>query len=163
MLNRLAIFAGSFSLEAACAVVENDETSPSDAVNILSNLVSKSLIYSDVSGEHVYYRMLETTRVYALEKLNENDERHEYARRHAECYQALFQRADSEWETQPTKEWLETYRRKLDNVRAALDWAFSDNGDPTIGSALTVAAVPLWTELSLMDECRRRVETALSC
>ena len=162
LLNRWAIFAGSFTLEAACALVENDETSPSDAVDILANLVSKSLVYSDVSGERVYYRLLETTRVYALEKLNANGERQKYARRHAEYYQALFQRADSEWETQPTKAWLETYRRKLDNVRAALDWAYSDKGDQTIGSVLTVAAVALWTELSLMDECRRRVETALS-
>ena len=54
------------------------------------------------------------------------------------------------------------YGRHLDNVRAALDWAFSSEGDPHIGVALTVAVVPLWEQLSLFGECRERVERALA-
>src|SRR6516162_10970355 len=54
------------------------------------------------------------------------------------------------------------YGRHLDNVRAALDWAFSPEGDPQIGVALTVAAVPLWVQLSLLGECRERAERALA-
>jgi hypothetical protein len=54
------------------------------------------------------------------------------------------------------------YARRIDNVRAALDWAFSPVGDSSIGVALTAAAVPLWVHLSLMEECRSRVEQALS-
>src|SRR5262249_6554789 len=49
-----------------------------------------------------------------------------------------------------------------DNVRAALDWAFSADGDPLIGVALTASAAPLWFQLSLVDECRSRVEQALA-
>src|SRR6202043_2526541 len=48
-----------------------------------------------------------------------------------------------------------------DNRRAALDWAFSSDGDPPIGVALTAAAVPVWMQLSLLEECPRRVEQAL--
>ena len=54
------------------------------------------------------------------------------------------------------------YRRHIDNLRAALDWAFSPSGDASLGVALTVASVPLWIQLSLMEECHGRVERALA-
>ena len=53
-------------------------------------------------------------------------------------------------------------RLKIDNLRAALDWAFSSDGDPPISVALTAVAVPVWMQLSLLEECRRRVEQALA-
>ena len=84
------------------------------------------------------------------------------ARRHAEYYLDLFERAEAEAETRPTDEWLADYGPQIDNVRAALDWAFSPAGDASIGVALTAAAVPLWMHLSLMEECRGRVERALA-
>ena len=84
------------------------------------------------------------------------------ARRHAEYYRDLFERAEAEWETPPAAEWLADYGRQIDNLRAALDWAFSPDGDASIGVALTAAAVPLWMHLSLMEECRGRVERALA-
>ena len=62
----------------------------------------------------------------------------------------------------PAVEWLARYGRQIDNVRAALDWAFSPSGDPSIGVALTVAAVPLWFQQSLLVECRDRAERALA-
>src|SRR5262249_37167504 len=83
-------------------------------------------------------------------------------KRHAEYYRALFANAEAESESRPQSEWLATYGRHLDNVRAGLDWAFSPGGDPRLGVALTVAAVPLWAQLSLLGECRERVERALA-
>jgi tetratricopeptide (TPR) repeat protein len=62
----------------------------------------------------------------------------------------------------PTAEWLAEFGRQIDNLRAALDWAFSPDGDPSISVALTAAAVPLWMQLSLIEECRGHVERALS-
>jgi hypothetical protein len=53
-------------------------------------------------------------------------------------------------------------RTPLDDLRAALDWAFAPEGDPALGVALTITAVPLWFQLSLLGECRVRVEHALS-
>jgi hypothetical protein len=76
------------------------------------------------------------------------------ARRHAEYFRDLFERAETEWETRPATEWLTAYGRQIDNVRTALDWASSPGGDTELGVALTIAAVPLWRLLSLMEECR---------
>jgi hypothetical protein len=65
-------------------------------------------------------------------------------------------------DTRPTADWLGDYGRQIDNLRAALDWAFSPSGDLEIGVALTAAAVPLWPHLSLLEERRGRVERALA-
>ena len=160
ILRRLAVFAGGFTLESASAVTRG--ALPAVVDFPVANLVARSLIAADVNGPVVYYRLLETTRVYALEKLQESGELEQFKRRHAEYYRDLFERAEAEWETRPTAEWLVAYGREIDNVRAALDWAFSPSGDAAIGVALTVASVPLWFELSLMERCRVRVERALS-
>ena len=161
-LRRLAIFAGDFNLAAASAVVADTDTAASDVVHHLANLVLKSLVVADTGGSLTRYRLLETTRAYALEKLAQNGELDAVARRHAEFYRDLFERAETEWETRPTAEWLADYGWRLDNLRAALDWAFSPGGDLSVGVALTAAAVPLWMHLSLMEECRGRVERALA-
>jgi predicted ATPase len=108
------------------------------------------------------YRLLDTMRAYGLEKLAESGEREWLARRHAEYYRDLFERAEAEWETRPAVAWPAEYAAEIDNLRAALDWAFSSDGDPPIGVALTAAAVPVWMQLSLLEECRRRVEQALA-
>src|SRR5262249_12303767 len=108
------------------------------------------------------YRLLETTRVYAIEKLAETGEVDQVARRHAQHYQAVFERAEAEWD-RPTLEWLAVYGRHIDNVRAALDWAFSPRGVGPTGIALRASAMPLWFHQSLLLECRDRVERALVC
>jgi predicted ATPase len=84
------------------------------------------------------------------------------ARRHAEYCRDLFERAEVELQTRPASEWRAAYGRRIDNLRAALDWAFSPTGDVAVGVALTIAAVPLWVQLSLVQECRARVERALA-
>ena len=160
ILRRLAVFAGGFTLESASAVTR--DALPAVVDFPVANLVARSLISADVNGPVVYYRLLETTRVYGLEKLQESGELEQFKRRHAEYYRDLFERAEAEWETRPTAEWLLAYGREIDNVRAALDWAFLPDGDTAVGIGLTTASVPLWFQLSLMDECRARVERALS-
>ncbi|HEX3524191.1 MAG TPA: hypothetical protein VHT52_19140, partial [Stellaceae bacterium] len=162
VLRRLAIFAGAFRLEAAIAVVASPELAPLQVVEGLSNLVAKSLVAAQVDGTAARYRLLDTTWAYALEKLAESGEREQLARRHAEFGRDFFERAETEWDTRPTAEWLADYAWALDNLRAALDWALSPDGDAPVGVALTAAAVPLWMHLSLLDECRTRVELALA-
>jgi predicted ATPase/DNA-binding winged helix-turn-helix (wHTH) protein len=162
VLRRLAIFAGGFTLQAAGAVVADDTLTATEIVNCMANLVAKSLVMIDASGAVRRYRLLETTRAYALEKLAEAGESDAVARRHAQRYLDLFAGAEAEAEKRPTDEWLADYVPRIDNVRAALDWAFSPGGDASIGVALTAAAVPLWTHLSLMEECRGRAERALA-
>jgi hypothetical protein len=162
VLRRLAVFAGGFTMEAATAVATDDEIAAAEVVDYVANLVAKSLVTADSDGARVRYRLLETTRAYALEKLVQAGEFDAAARRHARRYLDLFEGAEAEAETRPTDEWLADYVPRMDNLRTALDWAFSPDGDASIGVALTAAAVPLWMHLSLMEECRGRVERALA-
>ena len=162
ILRRLAIFAGPFSLEAAGAVAAARELPAPDVIEGLLGLVAKSLVVAEGEGAVARYRLLDTTRAYALEKLEENGERERLSQHHADYYRQLFGRAEVEWETRPTVEWLDDYGWCIDNLRAALDWAFSPNGDPSMGVPLAVVAVPLWMHLSLLEECRSRVERALA-
>jgi len=160
VLRRLAVFSGVFSLEAASAVAADSEITPSLVIQNLSDLVAKSLVVAEMNRV-THYRLLDTTRVYALEKLVENGEREHVARRHAEYYRDLFQRASSEVEARPSTEWLAEYRPKLDNLRRALTWAFAPGGNTAIGIDLAVASVPIWFELSLFSECCGWMEASL--
>jgi predicted ATPase len=162
VLRRLSVFAGWFTAESAIAVVSGDTLSASDVIGYIADLIAKSFIVADVDGPTAYYRLLDTSRAYALQKLKAVDELRLASRLHADHYRLLFERAEAEWETRPTVEWLAKYVRKVDNLRVALDWAFSPSGDKSIGVALTVAAVPLWFQLSLINECRERVELAIA-
>ena len=158
---RLGIFSASFSIQAVARIVMDTPEPSVDVVDLLADLAAKSLLSADIGGAEPRFRLLETTRLYALEKLGEIGERQEIARRYAEFYQELYERAAGEWERRPTTEWLDLYGWQIDGLRAALDWAFSPDGEASIGVALTIAAVPLWMQLSLLEECRRRAKQAL--
>jgi predicted ATPase/DNA-binding winged helix-turn-helix (wHTH) protein len=160
LLRRLAVFAGDFSFDAAIAVAGN-ALAPS-VVDDIASLVAKSLIVAELRGGVARYRLLETIRLYALVKARDADELNEVARRHARFYQNLFLSAEADSETQSQADWLAVFAAHLDNVRSALDWAFSADGDATLGVALTAAAIPLWMQLSLLEECRGRLEKALA-
>src|SRR6266852_1991677 len=162
VLRRLGVFVGPFTLDAASAVAAGVDIPASVVTDAVAALVGKSLVSTDVSGAIVHYRLLETTRAYAREKLIESAELDDFARRHAEYYRDLFQHAETDLETRPTAEWLVAYRPHIDNLRAALDWAFSPSGDFGVGVALAAATAPLWTHLSLLTECRARVEQAIA-
>ena len=128
ILRRLAVFAGAFRLQAACGVVEDPAITSPEIVDSLATLVAKSLVQKE-GGTIARYRLLDTTRAYALEKLDESNERQLCAHRHAEYYRGVFERAAAEEETLPTTEWLAEYGSQIDNLRTALDWAFSPSGD----------------------------------
>ena len=128
----------------------------------IANLVAKSLVVADVGDARPRFRLLDTIRAYAIEKLEESGELEAVARRHAEYYRDLFERAEREAPERPSGDWLAEYAEEIDNLRTALDWAFSPGGDASIGVALTAAAVPLWMHLSLIEECSGRAERALA-
>jgi predicted ATPase len=119
VLRRLAIFAGGFTLQAATTVAATDEIGGLDIVDCAANLVAKSLVTADLGGATEWYRLLETTRAYALEKLTQSGEFEQLARRHAEYCRDLFERAEAELQTCSAAEWLAAYGRRIDNLRAA--------------------------------------------
>jgi hypothetical protein len=108
------------------------------------------------------FRLVETTRAYALEKLAASGEHERLLRRGAEYARDRLEHAQPTLEQRPTADLLVSYGYWVDNIRLALDWAFSPGGDASVGVALTAAAVPLWMHLSLVEECRSRVEQALA-
>ncbi len=163
LLRRLGVFAAGFSLEAAYAVVSDQGQAASVVLDEIANLVAKSLIALDGSAPAGRWRLLETIRAYALEKLAENDETEKVARRSAEFLRDLIMPAVYSSRAPPSVEDTARFGREIDNVRAALDWCVSSVGDATIGVALTVAYAPVWLDLSLVVECRERIERALAC
>jgi predicted ATPase/DNA-binding winged helix-turn-helix (wHTH) protein len=162
VLRRLAIFAGGFTLDDAAELAADAAIPKGELINLVAELIDKSLVVVEQTASEPRLRLLDTTRAYALQKLADTGECEPLARRHAEYYRNLFERAEGEAAARPADEWLADYAQEIDNLRASLDWAFSPNGDPRVGMALTAAAVPLWMRLSLLEECRSRAKQALS-
>jgi predicted ATPase/DNA-binding winged helix-turn-helix (wHTH) protein len=155
LLRRLAVFSGGFSLAAVNAVAGHGEDSEADIADGIANLVAKSLVAPDITTGNGYFRLLETTRVYALAKLAEGGERLEFSRRHAEYYKELFERIETEWNKRSTP------LAHLDNARAALEWCFGAIGDQIIGVGLAAATTPVFLAMSLLAECLHWSERAL--
>jgi non-specific serine/threonine protein kinase len=160
LLCRLAVFAGGFSLDAVRAVTAERDHNSSTIMNAVANLVDKSLVAPDDSKMVWRWRLLETTRVYALEKLHESGEASRTARRHAEFYCALFVQFASDGQFQAPIEDLRRYREEVDNLRAALNWAFSPVGDAALGVELAAAAADFWSAMSLLTEACEWAEKA---
>jgi tetratricopeptide (TPR) repeat protein len=161
LLRHLSIFPAGFALGAAIAVAGNS----SHDVNVIdgiANLVSKSLVMLDASVPGGRWRLLETIRAYGLEKLREAGEDESALRRHAEYFHALLISTGLTPPLEPRPEALIHYIREIDNIRAALDWCFSQTGDVPIGAAITALYVPVWIYLGLLVECRRRTQSALA-
>ena len=156
VFRRLAVFRGGFTMEGAAAVAVDERIEAADVIEAIANLAEKSLVTTDISGDITYHRLLDTTRSYALDKLEGSGEAEQAARRHAEYLRDLIAPAVPGSQLQPAAGDMARYTREIDNVRAALDWAFSSVGDVSIGVILTAAYVPV-----LIAECTERTERAL--
>lgn len=162
MLCRLSIFRGSFTLDAAAEVAHAGAIERGDVFESIANLAAKSLVGVDSGNELVHYRLLDTTRAYAMEKLRAGSEARRVARRYARYYCALMASAEADWEVLNPTEWQARYGRCIDHVRAALDWAFGPDGELAAGLELTAVSAALWYQLSLMEEYRQRLDLALA-
>src|SRR5258706_1836046 len=161
LLRRLGVFAAGFTLEAATALMSDTGHAPSLLLERIGNLVAKSLVTLDGSAPTGRWRLLDTIRDYALEKLAESGETEQVARRCVEFFRDLVRPAMHGSQAQPTVDAMARYGREIDNVRACLDWSFSPAGDVASGVVLTAAYAPVWLDLSLVGECRERVERAV--
>ena len=159
LLARLAVFSGSALLPSITAVVASVEIPPEQFGDLLYSLAEKSLVHVDPIAGETRYRLLESTRYYAAEKLGPAPE---IRRRHAAQFLARFAEATAEWETTPTQRWLVQYEPDLDNLRGALEWAFGKDGDVNIALDLVGRSHVIWAELGLMLEHRRWVNEALA-
>jgi predicted ATPase/DNA-binding winged helix-turn-helix (wHTH) protein len=161
MLRRLGVFAGSFTLEAVTAVATGAPVEAPDIFDVLAGLVDKSQVVSFAAGGGNRYRLLESTRAFALENLATGCDA-ALARRLCEHVTIVFDRAARIWDTTPPADWLAMYEPDLDNVRAALGWSLRPQGDPALGLKLVGYTDLLWRELALLQEGRRWFELALT-
>ena len=161
VLCRLSVFVGDFTLEAACAVAADAEIDQASSTRAIISLLAKSLISKTESRGSTYYRLLETTRIFAQAKLADRGERNRVARRHATFFSDFLQH-DQLVQSRFGEHDLSRYAAHIGNVRAALQWAFSDDGDVTLGVELAAWAAPLLVGLSLLEECTRWCERALA-
>jgi len=158
LLCHLAIFPGAFAFEGAVAVGATELTG--DIItDRISSLAAKSFLMMDHDDSAPRWRLLETIRAYALQKLAEGGEYPATALRHAEYVRAII--VPSTIEPTLTVEDFARQAQELDNVRAALDWLFSPDGDAALGAELVAAFAPVWVHLLLVGECRRRAEQVL--
>jgi predicted ATPase len=147
---RLGVFAGGFTLRAVIAVAADATLSPGRIADTLASLVAKSLVIADTRAAR--FRLQETTRAYALARLAATGESSALQRRHAEHYRAMLEAAGSEVTAEgPAPDSLLV---EIDNIRAALTWAFGSGGDASIGMALAVDFAPMWMDLRLLAELR---------
>jgi predicted ATPase len=149
MLRRLSVFTGVFTLHAIKAVIAIDARDPAQ---LMESLVDKSLVISCGQGSARRYRLLETTRLYAAQKLAEQDETAVTARRHATWTLDELKASVQDLVKTTPQTWLARYGTQVDCVRAALDWAYSSQGDYGLAVELTLVSLPLWLRLSLSAE-----------
>lgn len=146
LLRRLSVFAGGWTIEAADAVCRELGMNDTNTFDLLTHLVNKSLIIADVTSEaEPRYRMLETIRQYAHEKLANMDDELSVARdRHMQYFLIVAEHAEQEMNGPNIVEWLRRLEIELDNLHAALDWSSTRNVE--VGLQLASALLEFWQQ-----------------
>ncbi|GAA0541108.1 putative ATPase/DNA-binding winged helix-turn-helix (wHTH) protein [Rhizomicrobium palustre] len=159
LLLELAIFAGPFEAADVRAVALCGRSA--NVLDDLACLIDKSLVAISMGEERVTYRLLETTRAYAREKLEAAEVYPTIARRHAEYYASLLDSILAQRDGLTPVQWTRAHGHVLDNIHAALQWALTEATAAELGVAMTLKVLALWHRLSLLEDCRRYVELAL--
>jgi predicted ATPase len=159
VLRRAAVFVGGLSLQAALAVIA-ESLPPAELTETLATLVDKSLLTSDRTAG-TCYRLLDTTRAYAWQKLTESGEDLKVLRRHCEHMILASERFSATIWAPPRPESIHFFVSNLGNLRAALEWSFSADGEPTLGAKLAGASACLFFQAGLLPECASWTERAL--
>jgi len=161
LLDRLGVFIGDFDLTAAEQVCGTAPLETDDVLDLLASLVDKSLVMFNERGDSGRYRMLETIRDYAREKLEARGELQTTAARHCEYYFELSKRARDGLAGPEQADWLQRLEADLDNVRGAMAFALTGGVDPFVPVKLAVALERFWELRGYTSEGRTYVRTAL--
>lgn len=159
-LRRLSVFSGRFTLRSAQAVAADESLDAFQVMESIVSLSSKSMISTEVRQNEVRYRLLETTRAYALQKLVDRDEVSRFHLAHARHMCDLLDAGKVLESSMNRTEWVADCAWLIDDVRSALDWSFGPGGDVAVGMRLTAAAIPLCLHLSLLEEFVERANAA---
>jgi predicted ATPase/DNA-binding winged helix-turn-helix (wHTH) protein len=161
VLSRLSVFPASWTLDAAEAVCAGDGIERNDMLDLLSHLISKSLVMADseFAGER-RYRLLETVRQYARERLVQVDAAERLRERHFEFFFNEFRGALPVLSHHEQLPCLRRLRMEQENIRAALDWALGSTLRAEHGVELAGALFWYWTKCGLFEEGTRWLELA---
>ncbi|MGB6986176.1 MAG: helix-turn-helix domain-containing protein [Candidatus Aquilonibacter sp.] len=159
---RLAVFAPSFSLEAAGAVCHDDAIDAWHVLELLASLVEKSLVLSEMEHASHRYRLLESIRLYAAER-SRSDEEACLRRLHAEYYTGLAERAEERFATvSSTMRWAAELEPDIENIRGAMDWSLKDRNDIELGVRLLAGMGNFWLTRGLTAEGAQRAEDGVA-
>jgi len=162
VLRRIAPFVGHFTLEGARYVAGELGVGAEEICDAIAGLVEKSLIATRIDETQAQYRLLDTTRAYALEKLEEHAEIEVVFRRYAEYVAGYLESQKAVLSALPGAERVSAYSDQLSNVRAALEWSFGPHGDDETATRLAAASAQVLLELSLLIECQAWAERAMA-
>jgi len=149
LFQRLAVFAGGWTLEAAEAVCADGAIESADVLNLQSQLVEKSLVVMDASGER--YRMLDTVRAYAVEKLNAGDSAAQIRNRHLDYFVAFSEKARPELAGPEQGLWLTRLDRDRENLLLAAAHSETAIDSGYLGLRLAHALRPYWISRGLLS------------
>ncbi|MHA6645388.1 winged helix-turn-helix domain-containing protein [Mesorhizobium sp. A623] len=155
LLRRLAVFVGHFSIEAALEVVTSATVDDAHVFGAIDSLIAKSMLAARPAGATMRYRLLDTTRAYALQRDVDDAELVSLAARHATHYLHWLEETGAEWPTLSSATQRSLHLAGLANVRSALEWCFGPNGNIEVGVRLAAAAAPVFLSMSLLTECHR--------
>ncbi len=151
LFRRLSLFAGSFSLEAIEHICSSDDLEVATITHLLGSLVDKSLVNTTgEADEPIRFRMLETTREYARERLTEHDEIDRLSSRHLTYFVALAEKFSGRASGVEEQNWHKRLAKDLSNLRLALDW--SQGREPAASLRLNCALVGFWIVHGLVQE-----------
>ncbi len=162
VLRRLSVFAGGCTLEAAEAVCAGKRIKEHGILDLLTQLVDKSLVNAETLGGEVRYRMSETIRQYAQDRLVASGEAAEGRTRHRAWYLDLAERAEARLYGPEQLMWLNRLEMEHDNLRAALGWSTTEEEDAEIRVRLAAALYRFWDYHTHWAEGREWLETALA-
>ena len=161
LFRRLSVFAGGFTLEAAESICAGEELQPDEVLELLSQLVDKSLVVAQERDGAARYHMLETIRQYGGERLEEVGEAAHVREQHAGYYLAVAEEAEPELKGERQVAWLARLEQEHDNLRVAMVWSL-ERGELEEAARLGWALWLFWGIRSHLAEGRRSMERALS-
>ncbi|KJC55807.1 transcriptional regulator [Bradyrhizobium sp. LTSPM299] len=161
VLRRLAVFVGHFTLDAALEVVTGATLDRSTVLGAVDSLVAKSIVATNPLGAMMRYRLLDTTRDYAREIGIDAADATDLSIRHATYFRRWLEQSGKEWSTSSSGIERASHFAAINNVRAALEWCFSPEGNAEVGVSLAAAAVQVFLAMSLLPECHRWSQHAL--
>ncbi|MGB6985574.1 MAG: GAF domain-containing protein [Candidatus Aquilonibacter sp.] len=134
----MSAFVGGFAIEAATALCENGSLDEIGVLDLVTSLVDKSLVLAEPWEDMIRYRLLESMREYARDKLRSAGERDETLERHARIYADFTEQLAERYEELTPRAWSVQAEAEIENLRAALSWAFSQVGNVLVGQRIAV-------------------------